>query len=88
MSKGKDPKPDPYLCLTDPDSDPRGSKTYGCGSGILVLVSLRKKIFNLVLRKKPNFVGKYMSSNPTAILGSNPASFGYGNLKRDRKTHC
>ncbi len=85
MSKGKDPKPDPYLCQTDPDADPRGSKTYGCGSGILVLVSLRK-IFNVVLRKKPNYVGKYMSSNPTAILGSNPVSFGNGNLKRDRNS--
>jgi hypothetical protein len=29
---------DPYLCLTDPDADPGGPKTYGseCGSGTLV----------------------------------------------------
>ncbi len=34
---------DPYLCLTDPDADPEGPKTYGyygsgpgCGSGKLV----------------------------------------------------
>ncbi len=36
----KDPDPDPYLWLTDPDADPGGPKTYGsyksgsvCGSG-------------------------------------------------------
>ncbi len=25
---------DPYLQLVDPDADPRGSKTYGSGSGM------------------------------------------------------
>jgi hypothetical protein len=30
MRKGKDP--DPYLCLTDPDTDPGGLKIYGSGT--------------------------------------------------------
>ncbi len=33
MRKEKDPEPepDPYLCLTDPNADPGGPKTYGSG---------------------------------------------------------
>ncbi len=39
MRKGKDPEPDthpdPYWCLTDPDADTGGPKTYGSGFGTL-----------------------------------------------------
>ncbi len=38
----KDPKPDPYLWLKDPDADPGGPTTYGsgagCGSGSSTLI--------------------------------------------------
>jgi hypothetical protein len=36
---------DPYICLTDPDADPGGPKTYGsgCGSGTLLKVIKKSK---------------------------------------------
>ncbi len=35
---------DPYLCLTDPDADPGGPKTYGSGCEVGTLVKSHKEV--------------------------------------------
>jgi hypothetical protein len=44
MRKGKDPAPDPYLKLMDPNPDPGGRNTFPftCGKGDRILVSSEK----------------------------------------------
>jgi hypothetical protein len=44
MRKGKDPEPDPYLRLMDPNPDPGGPNTFPftCGKGERILVSSEK----------------------------------------------
>ncbi len=68
---------DPYLCLTDPDADPGGPKTYGCGSVTLV----KSQVANIEIRFFFYFCLRMEGSGAVSVLATNRSGCGYGRPK-------